>query len=304
MVGVSSFSFTYPYALFLLLLIPCLIWCRVKSRELYFPKPEWLPNSVPIWERRILWIVTIFTLLVLAVANPYSYSSKMRNQRKGRDLVLALDTSGSMGERGFSREQPEATRYSIVIKLAKGFIRGRHDDNIGLVVFGTFAFTASPLTYDLKGLSEMFDMATGVGIAGTSTAIGDALFQAISTLKVGQAKSKVILLLTDGKHNAGEHSPREVVEVAKSKGIKIYTIGVGADYDKELLQTIAQATGGRSFSASNGKELKGIYESIEKLEPSPIRSNPHLNRTELAIYPLILALLLLGTLLYLDEVRK
>ncbi len=142
------------------------------------------------------------------------------------------------------------------------------------------------------------------GIAGTSTAIGDALFQAISTLKVGQAKSKVILLLTDGKHNAGRHSPREGVEVAKSKGVKIYTIGIGADYDRELLQTIAQATGGESFFASNGRELKGVYETIDRLEPSPIRSNPHLNREGLAIYPLILALLLLGTLLYLDEVRK
>ena len=294
-----NFSLEYPYTLLLLLLIPCFIWCRLKSNILYFSKPEWLPNRVSIWESSLLLIISISTLLIISLSSPYSYDNSTSSKKRGRDLVLALDTSGSMGERGFDRERRELNRYDISVALAKDFIKNRDNDNIGLVIFGSFAFTASPLTYDLKSLIEIFDLTSNIGIAGTNTAIGDAIMQGVTTLSKGIAKSKVLILLTDGKHNSGEVSPREAVREAI--GVKIYTIGIGDDYDRELLSKIAKESGGRAFFAKDSSELKEIYKSIDRLEPSPIRDREYLNRRELFIYPLILATLLLALLIYREE---
>ncbi len=300
-----NFSLANPSMLLLLLLIPCLIWCKLKSKIYYFSKPEWLPKRTFISDNTTIWLIAIYSLIVISLSSPYSYDAETSSNRKGRDLILALDTSGSMAERGFNRESVNQTRYNISISLAKDFIKNRHDDNIGLVVFGSFAFTASPLTYDLSALEEMFDLTSSVGIAGTSTAIGDAIWQSIITLNAGEAKSKVIILLTDGKHNAGVHSPREAVNEARRRGIKIYTIGIGkkGEYDKELLSTIAKDSKGESFFASNSRELKKIYKKIDKLEPSPIRSNEYLNKQKLFIYPLLLATLLIFILILRDEER-
>jgi len=247
----------------------------------------------------------IYALLVVALATPYRYDAQLGSEKKGRDLVLIMDTSGSMAERGFNKEDISQSKYDISVQLAKDFIAKRHDDNIGLVVFGTYAFSASPLTYDLKALAEMFDLMSDVGIAGTSTAIGDAVMQGIITLEGGEAKSKVLILLTDGQHNAGKNSPHQAVEVAVQKGIKIYTIGIGkkGDYDKGLLSTMAKATGAQSFMAHSSKELEKVYKTIDDLEPSPIRSEHYLNKESLFIYPLLLALFGLFMLLLRNEER-
>jgi Ca-activated chloride channel family protein len=151
----------------------------------------------------------------------------------------------------------------------------------------------------------MFHLMTDVGIAGTNTAIGDALMQGLSTLKSGEAKSKVLILLTDGVHNAGKASPREAVTAAQEKGVKVYTIGIGKkeNYDATILIQIAKDSGGKSFFAQNAEELESIYEEIGKLEPSPIRSEQYLNKNELAFYPLALALLLLVVLIWKEEDR-
>jgi len=163
-----------------------------------------------------------------------------------------------------------------------------------VVVFGTFAYTASPLTYDLETLSYLLQMTT-VGLAGESTAIGDAILQSIRTLSYGEAKSKVIILLTDGYHNAGKSSPKEAVAKAKALGIKIYTIGIGkqSDYDVALLVTIAKESGGKSYNASSAEALTKAYEAIESLEPSPIRSENYLNQKLLIFLPLSFVFLLL-----------
>lgn len=298
-----NFAFFYPYTLLLLLLIPCFIWCRQKAKIVYFPKEEWLPKGHFIWDNLLLWVIAIYTLMVIALASPFSYIAKENAGKKGRDLVLILDTSGSMAERGFNEQDTTQSKYDISVNLAKDFIHKRHDDNVGLVVFGSFAFLASPLTYDLKALAEMFDLMSDVGIAGTSTAIGDAITQGLKGLESGDAKSKVLILLTDGVHNAGKTSPREAVNLAQTKGVKIYTIGIGKkeNYDPTILTQIAKETGGKSFFAQNAEALEEVYEEIAKLEPSPIRSEHYLNKEELAIYPLALALLLLGVLIWREE---
>jgi len=298
-----NFTFLYPYALLLLLLLPCFIWCKEKVKRVYFPKEEWLPKQSFFLDNLLLWTMAIYALLVLALASPFTYSSEASSQKKGRDLVLVLDTSGSMAERGFNKQEKMQTKYDISVALAKDFITKRYDDNVGLVVFGSFAFTASPLTYDLKALNEMFELMSDVGIAGTSTAIGDALMQGIATLKSGKAKSKVLILLTDGVHNAGRASPREAVTLAQQIGVKIYTIGIGKkeNYDVTILRDIAKDSGAKSFFCQNADELKTVYSEISKLEPSPIRSEQYLNKNELAIYPLLLAFLLLAFIIFRAE---
>ena len=301
----SHLSIAHFSILLLLLLLPCFIWCKLKAKVVYFPKVEWLPKRTFTWDNTTIWLMVIYTLLVLALSQPYSYESEFYAHKKGRDLVLIMDTSGSMAERGFNKEKIQESKYNISISIAKDFIKKRLDDNIGLVIFGSFAFTASPLTYDLKALKEMFDLMSDIGIAGTSTAIGDALIQGINTLSSGEAKSKVLILLTDGKHNAGKNSPRDGVELAKSRGIKIYTIGIGkrGEYDTKLLDTIAKDSGAKSFFASNSDELKAVYKSIDILEPSNITSHNYLNRVELFFYPLLLATIFLAILLWYEEER-
>jgi len=300
-----NFSFFYPYALLLLVLLPCFVWCKQKVKRVYFPKEEWLPKQSFSWDNLLLYVMLIYTLLVFALASPFTYSSEASSQKKGRDLVLVLDTSGSMAERGFNEQDKTQSKYDISVALAKAFIENRNDDNIGLVVFGSFAFSASPLTYDLKALNEMFELMSDVGIAGTSTAIGDALVQGLSTLESGEAKSKVLVLLTDGVHNAGKTSPRVAVKMAQEKGVKIYTIGIGKkeNYDVSLLNDIAKDSGAKSFFCQNADELKSVYKEIGTLEPSLIRSEQYLNKEELAIYPLAFALLLLSVLIFRDEAR-
>ena len=165
---------------------------------------------------------------------------------------------------------------------------------MGVVVFGTFAYTASPLTYDLASLSYLLGM-TNVGLAGESTAIGDAIMQSLHTLEYGEAKNKAIILLTDGSHNAGRTSPEEAVSKAKKLAVKIYTISIGKKSNDSvaLLKIIAKETGGSAYFASSASELSKIYKSIDTLEPSPIRSENYLNQKLLVPYPLALAFVLL-----------
>jgi len=289
-----QFTFGSPYFLLLLLLLPCFLWCKQYSSVFYFPKLEWVSKQSPLlsWEP---WLkMLIFSLLVLALAKPFVYDTSNNEHKKGRDLILAIDASGSMAQSGFDNKDRFKNKYETTLKLSKAFTKKRFDDNMGVVVFGTFAYTASPLTYDLEALSYLLEMTT-VGLAGESTAIGDAIMQSIRTLSFGEAENKAIVLLTDGYHNAGKTSPKQAVEKAKSLSIKIYTIGIGkkSDYDVAMLKTIAKKSGGKSYVASSAEALSKVYKEIDALEPSPIRSENYLNQKLLLFFPLALVFLLL-----------
>jgi len=294
------FLFGSPYFFLLLLLTPCFLWCKHYNRTYYFPKLNWIKKQSPLlsWEP---WLkILIFSLMVFALAKPFVYDAAGNAHKKGRDLILAIDASGSMAESGYNSKDRFKNKYESTIELAKAFTQKRLDDNMGVVVFGTFAYTASPLTYDLDALSYLLDM-TNVGLAGESTAIGDAIMQSIRTLSFGEAKSKAIILLTDGYHNAGKSSPKEAVVKAKEKGIKIYTIGIGkkSDYDAALLETISKETGGKSYAADSAEALKKVFKEINTLEPSQIRGENYLNQKLLTLFPLgLAALLLLAWMLY------
>ncbi len=294
------FTFGAPYFLLLLLLVPCFFWCREYNRRYYFPKLDWAGRESPFLSGEPWLKVLIFSLMVAALAKPFVYDAVGEQHKKGRDLVLAIDASGSMGQSGFDEKDRFKDKYETTLGLSSDFIKHRFDDNMGVVIFGTFAYTASPLTYDLDALESMLNMTT-VGIAGESTAIGDALMQAMRTLSFGKAKSKAIILLTDGHHNAGRTSPKTAVAKAKKKGIRIYTIGIGkrSDYDAALLETIAKESGGKSYAAASAAQLKKVYKEIDALEPSPVRGENYLNQKLLILFPLGGAfLLLLGWVLY------
>ena len=288
------FLFGSPYFFLFLLLIPCFLWCKQYNRTYYFPKLNWIKKQSPLLSWGPWLKILIFSLMVFALAKPFVYDASGNDLKKGRDLVLAIDASGSMAQSGFNSADRFKNKYDTTIALSKAFTKKRFDDNMGVVVFGTFAYTASPLTYDLESLAYLLDMTT-VGLAGESTAIGDAIMQSIRTLSFGKAKEKAIILLTDGYHNAGKHSPKEAVEKAKKKGIKIYTIGIGkeSDYDVAMLKTIAKQSGGKNYAADSAEALAKVYQEIDKLEPSQIRGETYLNQKLLIFLPLILVFLLL-----------
>ena len=302
-----NFTLESPYLLLLLLLIPCFIWCKKYTKIYYFSKQTWITKQSP-WRSFEPWLkIFIFALMVITLAKPFIYdSNSASNNRKGRDLILALDASGSMAQSGFNKKERFKNKFETNIALASDFISHRLDDNIGIVIFGSFAYSASPLTYDLNSLTYLLKM-TNVGIAGQSTAIGDAIMQSIRSLSYGHANNKIIILITDGYHNAGQTSPKDAVKEAKKLGIKIYTIGIGSqsDYDVSLLETISKETHAKSYGVTSSEALVKVYDEIEKLEPSRIRSENYLNQTLLIVYPLIaIFILLLLWVLWIQRSKK
>jgi len=155
-----QFTFGSPYFLVLLLLLPCFLWCKRYNRLYYFPKLEWISRQSPLlsWEP---WLkMLIFSLMVIALAKPFVYDSSNSEHKKGRDLILAIDASGSMAQSGFDTKDRFKNKYETTLTLSKAFTKKRFDDNMGVVVFGTFSYTASPLTYDLEALSYLLEMTT------------------------------------------------------------------------------------------------------------------------------------------------
>jgi Ca-activated chloride channel family protein len=288
------FTFGSYYFLVLLSLLPCFLWCKLYIKPFYFPKLAWISSQSPLLSYEPWLKMFLFSLMVFALAKPYIYDTSINKHKKGRDLILAIDASGSMSQSGFDANNRMQTKYAMTLALSQDFIKERHDDNMGVVVFGTFAYTASPLTYDLVSLAYLLAM-TNVGLAGESTALGDAITQSLQTLSFGEAKNKAIILLTDGYHNAGNTSPKKAVQKAQTLGVKVYTIGIGkkSDFDVALLKTIAKKTGGKSYVASDASQLSKVYEDINTLEPSPIRSENYLTQKLLMSFPLGLAFILL-----------
>ena len=295
----SHFEFEYPYAFLLLSLILCIYKCPAVIQKIIFPHTHFFGKFTSLLNREKLLYSIIFALLVTALASPISYDAKLSQERNGRDLAFVLDTSGSMGESGYSEDEDDKSKFDILKSLISSFITHRYDDNVAVVAFGSFAFCSVPLTYDMKAVSFLLDF-LDVGIAGENTAIGEGLATALDALKKGHAKERVIILVTDGYQNSGSISVKAAVERAKKEHVKIYTIGVGksGEYDAELLKRIATETGGRMFGAKDADELEAVYNELDRLEPSPIRSQNYLNKHMLFAYPLVLAVLLLLYLLY------
>jgi Ca-activated chloride channel family protein len=292
------FEFENIYYFLLLPLISCIYLCPITTEKKYFVHLHLFSKFKKFIDKDKLIFSIILISIITALASPITYAQKSPNNRKGRDLVIVLDTSGSMGESGYDNEQIDKRKFDSLKEMLKDFILKRYDDNIGVVVFGTFAYATAPLTYDREALNYVLDF-VDVGIAGDNTAIGDGLAQAFRVLKYGDAKKKVILLLSDGYQNSGSLSVKDAVELASKSGVKIYTVGVGkkGEYDKELLDIIAKSSKAKFFTAKDASELKDVYKAIDRLEPSPIRSQHYLHKNLLFDIPLFIAIALLIVIL-------
>ena len=287
-----NFDFEYPIFFTLLFLIICFYRCKKEGLKIYFSKTLLLPKRL-IGAKDFLPKI-IFITFIISLASPFSYKALLENPKKGRDLVIALDASGSM-----SSEIDGKSKFETVLELTKEFLKKRYDDNVGFVVFGSFAYPASPITYDLKALEFILDYLE-VSIAGNNTAIGEAIKVSVDMLKKSEAKNKVIILFTDGHHNSGSMSPKDAVKEAKKIGAKIYSVGIGKDFDKNLLKKISDESGGKSFAAKNADDLKKIFKEIDKLEKSPIRAGIYLDKRPI----FMIFLIILSALIILEIKRK
>ena len=262
----------------------------------------------------ILRILSVM-LLILALARPQEGHKSQEILSVGVDIMLALDTSGSMQALDFIKNEKRDTRLAMVKDVVSKFIENRPNDRIGMVVFGSEAYTQCPLTLD-QGILQSFLSKLDIGMAGDSTAIGSAVGIAVKRLKDLESDSKVIILLTDGRNNAGNLPPVQAAQTAKAFGIKIHTIGVGThgkapflvnsifgqryvyqevDIDENTLKEISKLTGGQYFRATDLESLKSIYKQIDQMEKSEVKVLDHSEYTELFHYFLIPGILLLLT---------
>ena len=259
------------------------------------------------WRAAILWL--IWVLLVIAAARPQWVGEPIKLRSESRDILLVTDISTSMLEPDFVLGRQRIDRLTAVKKTAQDFMDKRVDDRVGLILFGTNAYLQAPLTYDRKGVSEIL-WQTDAGMAGQSTAIGDALGLALKTLKdTPNPERKIVILLTDGENNDGSVSLPQAIKLARDEGVKIYTIGVGSDrafsasflgirigggapgLDEESLKEIAAETKGRYFRAKDTASLEKIYEAIDALEPSQSEGQVIQEVYDWYYIPLILAFL-------------
>ena len=260
----------------------------------------------PLLLASIAWI-----LLVIACTRPQWLGDPIEQAVSGRDLMLAVDLSGSMEVQDFIINKRPVDRLTAIKWVANDFINRRVGDRLGLILFGTQAYLQTPLTFDRKTVMTLLNE-SAIGLAGDNTAIGDAIGLAIKRLKNQPDNSRVLILLTDGANTAGEVTPLKAAELAAANKLKIYTIGVGADemivrsffgsrkvnpstdLDENTLVKIAESTGGRYFRARNADELNNIYMLLDQLEPIEKDKQFFRPRSELYYWPLALALLLTG----------
>jgi len=257
-----------------------------------------------------LWIATFtWCLLVLASSRPQWLGEPIEQGVSGRDLMLAVDLSGSMEEKDFIVNNEAVDRLTATKIVASKFIEKRVGDRLGLILFGTNAYLQTPLSFDRKTVQILLNEAA-LGLAGESTAIGDAIGLAIKRLKSQESSSRVLILLTDGANTAGNVTPLKAAELAAEHQLKIYTIGIGADemivksffgsrkvnpsrdLDEKTLTAIAEKTGGQYFRARDTAELTKIYQILDELEPVEKDKQYFRPRSELFFWPLGLALIM------------
>lgn len=315
------FRFEDNWLLLTALLIPVVIYSYFKlgaSSKIKFSTIDILKKlktskSVRLRHSLIFIRGLAILFLVLALARPQRGNKSSEQLSEGVDIILCLDTSGSMKALDFEIKGRKKDRLTVVKEVVKDFIKARNNDRIGMVVFGDEAFTQCPLTLDYGVLLSFLDRVE-IGMAGESTAVGSAIATSVKRLKDVPAKSKVIVLLTDGRNNTGRIPPATAAEIAKTMGIKIYTIGVGSegsvpflvdsffgkqyvyqdvDLDEDTLKEIAKITGATYFRATNTKGLAEIYETINKMETTEVKVKEYMEYDELFAIFLIPGLLLL-----------
>ncbi|OGV48968.1 MAG: hypothetical protein A3F46_03475 [Legionellales bacterium RIFCSPHIGHO2_12_FULL_42_9] len=309
------FELALPTAL-LLLPLPLLIWFLIPRATQIVP----VALTVPFYDalvtlikqkkhetsskKSIYLLGLIWILIVVAVAGPRWVGAPIPLEREGRNIMLVLDLSASMDLDDMVLNGHSATRLSVVKLAAKQFVLRRAGDRIGLILFGSRAYLQTPLTYDHQNVLMRMEDAT-VGLAGTTTSIGDALGLAVKRLQDVPPTGRVIILLTDGANNSGVLSPLKAAQLAKMDKMKVYTIGLGsnanprgmsslfmglnptAELDEAILKQIAQTTNGRYFYANDPQTLQQIYQTINRMEA--VQQEESTVRPQEEYYPWLLA---------------
>lgn len=299
------FRFAYPYALLLAVLIVPAVYLALRSkreRSVGYPSLDLLLSAgleASAWKRfgRVVLRALVLLLMVAAIARPQTGQSEYTTHTEGVDILLVLDTSGSMQAQDFKPKN----RLHVAKEVVQEFVGKREHDRIGLVVFAAQAVTQCPLTLDYPVLNRLIE-GVDIGMLEDGTAIGVALATAVNRLKNSEAESRVVVLLTDGQNNAGTIDPTTAAKVAAALGIKVYTIGVGTkgrapmpvndpifgkrlvsvevNIDEEMLTKIAELTEGQYFRATDREELIEIYEQIDEMEKTRVESETFVNYTD------------------------
>jgi Ca-activated chloride channel homolog len=304
-------AFAHPWLLLLLLLLPPLAWLKGRRGT----PPAFVYSSVQLvrgmqnitrsraggWLMSLRWLA--LAIFIVALAQPRLSKSTTTVKASGVDIVVALDLSGSMISEDFAVRGQRVNRFNMARTVLNGFIDKRPNDRIGLVLFASQAYIATPLTLDHDYLHENLDRLEIGAINENSTAIGDGLSTAVNRLRDLKAKSKIVILMTDGQNNAGKLEPLVAAEAAAALKVKVYTVGIGVrgqapmpardmfgrkvyqmvpvDIDEDTLQKIADKTGGRYFRADNAEKFKQIYDEIDKLEKTEATINKFTEYKEL-----------------------
>ncbi len=273
-------------------------------------RPAGLPRAWTYWLGWIAWV-----LLVAASARPQWLGEPVEQAISGRDLMLAVDLSGSMQMEDFILDGEQVDRLTATKRVAGQFLDQRVGDRIGLILFGDRAYLQAPLTFDRKTVKTLLNEAV-IGLAGEKTAIGDAIGLAVKRLRGNPVDQRVLILISDGANTTGTISPLKAAELAAGAGLKIYTIGIGADeilvrdlfgtrhvnpsedLDEKAMRSIATTTGGRYFRARDSEELAKIYVLLDRLEPVERDTRYFRPRIELFPWPLAAALALSGGLAF------
>ena len=312
------FEFAWPATLLLLPLPWILRWILPPAKThaaalqvSFLARLTLLLNHAPLTRStRLSWpFVLIWSLLIFAACRPQWLGEPLPIEVSGRDMMLAIDLSGSMEYRDMSLDNEQVDRLTLIKSLMGEFIEQRRGDRVGLILFGSEAYVQAPLSHDLSSISTWLNEAF-VGLAGRQTAIGNALGLSIKRLSSEPAQSRVLILVTDGANNAGQLSPMQAARLAADQGIRIFTVGIGTDQPQELppgafsreadpsieldeglLTDIALLTGGDYFRARDEQDFRTIYQRIATLEPA-LRSGRALRQSHpLYAWPLGLALL-------------
>lgn len=319
-------TFLYPYIFWLAVIVPLLVayYIFVARREATLTVStiggKRAPRTLRYWLRPLPFMLRMAALVmfIIALARPVEITHEQETTTDGIDIVLSMDISGTMLARDFKPDRLTAAK-----RLAAEFVAERRGDRIAVVAFAGEAFTQAPLTSDQATIETMLSRLRS-GVVEDGTAIGNGLATAINRLRESGAKSKVIILLTDGVNNRGQISPLMAAEIARDMGIKVYTIGVGTrgrapypavdifgnqttvmadvEIDEELLEEIASMTGGKYYRAVNDEALREIYAEINTLEKSKVQVTDYQTYEELFLMWVILGLALLCAEFIVDKV--
>jgi Ca-activated chloride channel family protein len=321
-----SFTLAHPYLLLLLLLLPLLAWLKGKRGQpaaFLYSSTQLVAGVSGVSRSRagrllasLRWLA--LAMLIVALSQPRFTKSESTIRASGVDIVVAMDLSGSMESEDFEIGGNRVNRLNMAKSVLKKFVEKRPSDRIGLVAFAGRAYIACPLTLDHDFLEQNIDRLQ-LRMIEDGTAIGSGLSAAVNRLRDLKAKSKIVILMTDGQNNAGKIAPLTAADAAKALGVKVYTIGIGirgdapmpvyvfgqkryrsvpVDIDEATLTKIAEETGGKYYRADNAARFEGIYDEIDKLEKTDVDVKKFTRYTEL--FPFVIALgagLLLAELL-------